>query len=86
MASIELMVEDWVTVKQRWQAWWECELYDRAIICVTARLNTPRDDIRPQEQLHVDAETQWTDANYIVRRTLEGIRTTYYGGEAIPWT
>ncbi len=85
MEGIERIVEDWPTVKKRWAAWWECELYDRALICVTAPLKTPRDDIPPQEKLKVDAETQWTDANYIIRRTLAGIRTIYYGGEAIPW-
>ena len=83
--TIEQIVEDLPTVKKRWEAWWECELYDRAIICVTAPLAIPRDGIPPQKELNVDPKIQWTDANYIIRRTLEAIRTTYYSGEAIPW-
>jgi len=83
--SIEDILEDWPTVKMRWEAWWNCELYDRVVVAVTAPLATPRDDIPPQIDLNVDPETQWTDTNYMIRRTLEGIRTTYYGGEAIPW-
>jgi hypothetical protein len=62
--TIEQIVEDWPTVKKRWESWWECELYDRAIIYVTAPLATPRDDIPPQKELNVDPKTQWTDANY----------------------
>jgi len=81
----EQIVEDWPTVKKRWEAWWECELYDRAVICVTAPLTTPRDDILLQKELNVAPKTQWTDANYIIHRMLEVLRTTYYGGEAIPW-
>ena len=31
------IVEDWPHVKERWRAWWERDLYDRALICVTAQ-------------------------------------------------
>ena len=35
--SIETVIEeDWPTVKKRWEAWWECDLYDRVVTYVTA--------------------------------------------------
>ena len=83
--SIERFVEDWSTVKRRWEAWWEQEIYDRPVISITAPLAAPRSDIPPQRELDVDPKTQWTDSGYIVRRTLESLRTMYFGGEAIPW-
>jgi hypothetical protein len=77
---IEQTVEDWPNVKRRWEAFWEHALYDRVVICVHA----PRDGVTPQAE-EVDAVTQWTDAHYMVRRTLESLRSHYYGGDAIPW-
>jgi 5-methyltetrahydrofolate--homocysteine methyltransferase len=74
-------LEDWPTVKKRWEAFWEQGLYDRPLLQVTA----PRDGAPPAEGLDVDPETQWTNVDFMIHRTLETIRTTYYGGEAIPW-
>ena len=78
--AIDQIVEDWPTIKKRWEAWWQCELYDRVLLQVTA----PRQGVAPRPDPEVALETQWTDVNYMIRRTLEGIRTTYYGGEALP--
>ena len=78
--QIAQIIEDWPGVKKRWEAWWQGELYDRVLIRVTA----PRDGVTPVWE-QVDPVTQWTDAGYMVRRTLEELRTTYYGGEALPW-
>jgi hypothetical protein len=78
---LDQTLEDWPTVKRRWQVFWQHGLYDRPLIQVTA----PRDGVSPPEGLDVDPETQWTDVDYMIHRTLEMIRTTYYGGEAIPW-
>ena len=39
--SIEEIVEDWPTVKKRWEAWWQREIRDRVPVQVTA----PRDGI-----------------------------------------
>ena len=78
--GIEQIIEDWPTVKKRWEAWWQGELYDRVLVQVTA----PRDGVSPAADLEVDPETQWTDVDYMIRRASEQIRTTYYGGEALP--
>jgi len=77
---IEELVEDWTTVMRRWQAWWEHEILDRVVIAVTS----PKDGVAPSHLAAVDLETQWTDAEYMVQRTLELNRTTYFGGEALP--
>ncbi len=84
------LVEDWPMVKRRWEAWWHGDLVDRAIIQVTApRQAAPRSGQSPDTDSDtdsdVDPETRWTSADFMIRRTQEAIRTTYYGGEAIPW-
>jgi hypothetical protein len=73
-------LEDWSLVKKRWEAFWEHGLYDRPILQVKA----PRQGVFPQTET-VDAETQWTDISFMIDRTLRDMRSTYYGGEAIPW-
>ena len=78
--SIEQVVDDWTTVKRRWEAWWECELYDRVLLQITAR----REGVVPAQLPDVDTETKWTSVEYMIRRTLEAVRTTYYGGDAVP--
>jgi hypothetical protein len=78
---IEELVEDWATVKRRWQAWWEHEILDRVVIAVTAL----KDGAAPPNITAVDLEAQWTDAEYMVQHTLEINQTTYFGGEALPF-
>ena len=74
------IVEDWSTVKKRWEAWWEGSLYDGAMVTVTA----PRDGVIPDDLPDVDPETQWTDVEYMIRRALRAADSTYYGGGAVP--
>lgn len=78
--SIEETIEDWDIVKQRWQAWWQQEIVDRVVIAVTA----PKEGVPPAEIPAVDLETQWTGADFMIRRTLEMNRVTFFGGEALP--
>ena len=77
---IETIVEDWPAVKKRWEAWWQCELYDRVVLQVTA----PRDGAGPMQLPEVDPETEWTDPDYMIHRMQEMIRTIYYGGDMLP--
>ncbi|NLF02225.1 MAG: hypothetical protein GX601_14735, partial [Anaerolineales bacterium] len=78
--SIEQIVEDWPTVQERWRAWWEQDLVDRPVVCVTA----PREGMPAAQVEPVGPETQWTDVHHMVRRGLKIVRATYYGGEALP--
>jgi hypothetical protein len=73
-------VNDWPTIKQRWEAWWQHEILDRVLIAVTA----PRSQVPPMVIPAADPETQWTSAEYMVTRARELNRTTYFGGEALP--
>lgn len=77
---IEELVEDWPSVKRRWEAWWQQAIVDRVVIAVTA----PKDGAAPIDLPAVDPPTQWTSAEFMIRRTLEVNRTTYFGGEALP--
>jgi len=76
--------ETWALAKLRWKAWWQHELYDRVLVQVIAPRDAPRAEIPPQGIGPVDPHTQWTDIDFMIRRALEEIRGTYYGGEALP--
>jgi hypothetical protein len=82
MSQLDAILEDWETSQKRLVYWWEYELYDRVSICLTA----PRQGLQPDVWLDgpVTPETQWTDIDYMIWRMLENIRTTFYGGEALP--
>ena len=81
--KIELIKEDWETTKTRLTHWWANELYDRAVLIVTA----PKADVQPARPWpggEVTPEVYWADTDYNIWRTEEQIRSTYYGGEAVP--
>ena len=79
---IDAIKEDWETTKKRYTYWWANEMYDRALVCVTAPKPGAQRGVWPGGP--VDLETQWTNVDYMTWRMLENIRTTYYGGEAVP--
>jgi hypothetical protein len=77
--------EDWEIVRRRWEAWWAHDLYDRVLVQVTA----PRADADPLSgsllpEGEVGLKTKWTDFDWMIRRQLESLRSTYFGGEAMP--
>lgn len=78
--SIYDIKEDWDKEKRRWEAWWNHEMYDRVPIQVTA----PKAGVKPEPVEPVDFKQQWTDIDFMIRRTLEEVRCRYYGGEALP--
>ena len=78
--GIEQVVEDWEAVKKRFEAWWQCEIYDRPLIGVTAPRRGLVDDLLSP----VAPEQQWTDIDYMIQRQEKSLLRTYYGGEAIP--
>jgi hypothetical protein len=82
--SLEDFNPDLPAVKRRWDAWWQNGMVDRPVLRFTAPLDKPRTDIAPQADLDVDPTTHWTDENFLVRRTLEALRTTYYAGDSLP--
>ena len=77
---LENVIEDWGNVKKRWQAWWDCQLHDRVLMCITA----PRDNVSPFNLPQVATSDKWTDVDYMIRRTRETSRTVWHGGEKLP--
>lgn len=77
---IEAIVEDWPLVKKRWEAWWNGDLLDRVVTCISA----PRDGIQSTAVHEVDPETKWTDVDFMIRRMRKEMRDTWYGGERLP--
>jgi hypothetical protein len=82
MKPIDRIQEDWEMTKQRYTNWWTQELVDRALVQVTA----PKSGVKRNEWLGgiLTPETAWTNIDYMIWRMLEDIRTTDYGGEALP--
>jgi len=75
--------EDWETVKTRLTHWWANEFYDRAVLLVTA----PKAGVLPAAPWPrggVTPEVIWTNVEYNIWRTEEGVRTTYFGGDSVP--
>jgi hypothetical protein len=73
-------IEDWAAIKQRWQGWWQGEMYDRPLLCLRA----PRNGAGPAQGLDVDPLTQWTDSAYFIHRAEEELRCMCLLGEALP--
>ena len=82
MRPIDAIKEDWEAVKQRFTHWWANELYDRALVLVTAPKQAAQDGKWPGGA--VTPEIPWTDIEYMTWRMEEALRTTHYGGEALP--
>ena len=81
--TMQTMTEDWQTIKKRFNCWWANEVYDRAVVQVTA----PRAGARPNEKWpggEVTGELRWTNVDYQLWCIEQEIRTTWYGGDRIP--
>jgi hypothetical protein len=80
---------DWQTAQQRLDAWWHGEIFDRAVIQVTA----PRDSIGVDDyerlqtpiDLSKDKILDWFLApEQVVPRLEKFVDSTFWGGEAVP--
>ena len=74
-----LYKDDWPQARQRFLAFWEGEIIDRACIYVTA----PRPNPQPLP-IPPDLESKYADVDYLLARTNAEMANTYYGGEAVP--
>jgi len=66
--------KDWENVKKRYEAWWDGEILDRPLICVTA----PKDG-RPY------GKAPSLDIEYMVDAQKYKLNNTYFGGDAFAW-
>lgn len=82
MKPIDAIKEDWQTIKTRLTHWWANELYDRAVVLVTAPKQGAQCGQWPGGV--VTPEIAYTNVDYMIWRIHDQIRTTYYGAEALP--
>ena len=78
--------EDWGEVKKRWEAWWDFDIYDRPLICVTAPKKHPRvpPELEGFEYEENDFVRKWADIDYMTDKMLYEYYSTWYGGESVP--
>jgi len=78
--------EDWGEVKKRWEAWWDFDMHDRPLICVTAQKKDP--GIPPElagfQYEETDFERKWADIDYMIAKKLYDYYNIFYGGESVP--
>jgi len=72
---------DWPHSARRLEAWWDCQIVDRAVIKVTA----PRDAVTRREiPTPPSLEERWTSVVYVLASAQEQLLATFYGGDAFP--
>ena len=72
--------DDWPLIQQRYEAWWEGEAIDRALVSITApREPLPEEAVPPEELLDY-----WTDPERVLARQESRLAATYHCGEAFP--
>ena len=77
------MREDWIFVKQRYEAWWEGEMLDRPLVRVTASAAEYAPPTPPHDP---DLLFTWlTDPELVLPRLEARIAATGYRGDAFPW-
>ena len=79
-----LYKEDWPEAERRLTALWHHERLDRPCIAVRAPLPTVDDDIA--ETQPADDEARYLDPAFVVPRALRRLKSTWWGGEALPGT
>ena len=82
--------EDWPQARERYEAWWQGEIVDRAVIQVIA----PREPLKPggsfdyftdPGQLSAEELFKWfTDPEQVIPRLERRMEAIYWGGEAFP--
>jgi hypothetical protein len=72
---------DWPEARRRLTALWRHERLDRPCIAVTAPLPG---DPPPPLPAPADEEARWLDPSYRVEAAVRGVRSSWWGGEALP--
>lgn len=77
---------DWEKSKQRFAAYWQGEMTDRAVISVTAPI-TPDATYEWFDRSVMTREEKdrtWLDGELILKQGLHNMEATYYGGDSFP--
>jgi hypothetical protein len=72
--------QDWPRIQQRYEAWWQGEVVDRALIAISAPRYAIPDEEVPEEQLR----DYWTNPERVLLRLERELAATYRCGDAFP--
>jgi len=73
---------DFEAIKERFDAFWEREILDRPLICITAPKKKQRKADFPVPK---GLEERWTNAEYVLKKMELYLENTLFLGDAIPW-
>lgn len=77
---------DWDKTRARFEAYWKCEMLDRAVISVTAPIS-PNYEYTWFDRKSLSREERdltWLDGERILKHNIHNMEGTYYAGEAFP--
>lgn len=79
-----LYKEDWDKTKERMKAFWERELVDRCCVAIMAPKEGRPSRNPPPPDDEKELYSYWTDVERVLKRYIETIESTFYGGDALP--
>lgn len=77
------MKPDFGQVLARFEAWWQCQLTDRALVSVTCA-RPPDERIAPPHSGHASVRDRWMDVDHAVACEEARLASSHFGGDALP--
>jgi hypothetical protein len=75
-------MDDWEMRLRRQDAFWDCEVIDRACASITFPKSAGR--VEPPASEHTALEERWMDAEFQARNAAATVKNTVYMGDALP--
>lgn len=80
-------MDEWPAARQRFEAFWECELIDRCCCAVIGpRSDVPRPELPTPPRDYYELVLRWLDPEYNLGQMVQRLEATWFGGEAYPAT
>ena len=76
-------VPDWEKRLQRQDAFWECAIIDRPVVCISLPKPKPVCP-KPKTKTHRTIRDRWMDTEWMVESALASALNTDYFGDALP--
>ena len=76
-------ISDWEKRIQRHDAFWNREIIDRPLVCVSCYAPNP-DYPAPPEKSFASCRERWFDTEYLAEKTVSAVMNTSYFGDALP--
>ncbi|MFH1570015.1 MAG: hypothetical protein ABIL09_18625 [Gemmatimonadota bacterium] len=77
---------DFEQVLERYEAWWDARVLDRALVSLTYPRPPEQRVPWPPEKRHPSLRERWMDTQYVVERAVAGLTNTVYFADALPVT